>query len=815
MNTLPYARRLLATTALAAAFVSTAHARPTPPKTAPADSTAPSMLGATAPTDEKVQVIGHSYGDGVTGRAFGGGLIQHQDAAKSVSAVGRDFIAKQNPAENPMQLIALLPGANVSDTDPLGYTGGHISVRGLTESQMGFTLEGFPINDIGNFAVYPQEIVDAENLQTIRLAQGSADLDSPHISSSGGVVDMYMIDPKMRMGGQVDMTYGSFNATRGFARFDTGLIGNTNLRAYFSYSQGRQDHWRGRGWENKKHGEMKIVNDWGQDNRVSFIVVGNSLQNNAYPTVTKASYDTWGNGFENPVGGSGLAKGQPANTVYDQHFYKGDSNYYKLRPNPFLNIYSSMPSTFTLADHLTLSETPYFWYGYGNGGGAFNTNLSQFTYGKQTLTGSVGGINSGNQLLYNPSLTQTYRPGAVTKFTLTNGPNRLMIGYWFEYSKQRQTAPYSLVGSDGTPLNQWGDSNNVVLSNGVTAQYRDTLTQTQVHTPFIGDTLSLFHGKLTIDAGLKYSIVKRQGTNYLPNVSSKYVTTNYSEALPTADVRYKIDRHNQIFVSVATNFRTPQNYALYDSGSYTQKTGLYSTLANPNQRPEISISEEAGWRYEDDMFMSSLTYFHYNFTNRLYTQSLTDPNTGAFYTTNINGGGMHSNGVDAEFGTRPFHHIRPYISGEYLRAITDSNLPAGSGATTDYLPTKGKAAPQAPKWQVGFGLDYDDGSRFANFNLKYVGPQYATFMNDQRIPGYVRMNIGLGYRFPKFGIFKSPSVRLNLQNISNNNYLNWVNGVQPNAQATRGIFGKTVNGTAPTYTIASPFAAIATISSDF
>ncbi|WP_367160253.1 TonB-dependent receptor [Kozakia baliensis] len=819
--------RLFATSALVALAASKAYALPvsqvrsastekaSSPQAKPNQGQAPSMLGATSPTDEKIEVSGHSYGDGVTGRALGGGLMVNQDSPKSVSAITRDYIAKQNPALNPMQLIALLPGANVSDTDPMGMTGGHISVRGMTESQMGFTLEGFPINDIGNFAVYPQEIVDAENLRTVRLAQGSADLDSPHISASGGVVDMYMIDPKKRMGGQVDMTYGSFNATRGFARFDTGYIGNTNLRAYFSYSQGRQDHWRGPGWENKKHGEMKVVNDWGDGNRVSLAVVGNSLQNSAYPSVSMASWQKWGLGFNNPLNGNGLAKGDPANTVYDRHYYKGDNNYYKLRPNPFNNIYASMPSTFKLTDHVTMTETPYFWYGYGNGGGAYNTDMTAFTYGKQTLPGNVNGVTGSNVLLYNPSLTETYRPGATTKFTLTTGVNRLMIGYWFEYSKQRQTAPYSFVSTDGTPLSQWGDSGNVVLSNGIKAQYRDTLTQTQVHTPFIGDSLSLLHGKLTIDAGLKYSIVKRQGTNYLPDVSSKYVRTNYNEALPTASVRYKIDQKNQVFVSVATNYRMPQNYALYDSGSYNQRSGLYSTLANVNQKPEISISEEAGWRYQGDVISTSLTYFHYNFTNRLYTQSLTDPISGAFYTTNINGGGMHSDGVDAEIGTRPIHNIRPYVSLEYLHAVTDSNLPAGSGSSADYLHTKGKKAPQAPDWQVGFGLDYDDGKRFANFNLKYVAPQYSTFINDQKIPGYVRMNIGVGYRFPKVSIFRSPTVRLNLQNLSNNHYLNWVNSVQPNAKATRGIFGHTIAAGSPTYTIASPFAAIATISSDF
>jgi len=776
----------------------------TPAGTAPAAGAKddrPSMLGETAPTDERVEVTGHGrgYGDGVTGRAFGGGLMSNQDAPKSVSQVSRDYIAKQNPSLNPMQLIALLPGANVSDSDPGGMTGGHISVRGMTEAQMGFTLEGFPINDIGNFAVYPQEIVDSENLQSIKLEQGSADLDSPHISSAAGAVNMYMIDPLTRMGGKVDMTYGSYNLTRGFARFDTGYIGHTNLRAYFSYSQGRQDHWRGPGYENKKHGEMKIVNDWGQGNRISLAVVGNSLQNDAYPSTTLAQWQTLG-----------------VHNTYDRYFTGSNSTYYKLHPNPFTNIYASMPSTFTLTDHLTLTETPYFWYGYGNGGGAFATNISRYNYGNTVVSGSIGDLHSGSPLLYNPSLTETYRPGAVTKLIWKQGINRLMVGYWMEYSKQTQTSPYSQIGADGTPLDPWGGGPNLVLSNGVTAQYRNTLTQTHVFQPFIGDSISLLHDRLTIDAGLKYSIVDRRGTNYLPDVSARYVNQHFEKALPTAAVRYKLDSHNQVFFSVATNYRIPTNYSLYDSGSWIASSHQYSTRATPNTQPEISISEEAGWRYQDDLISSSITYFHYNFTDRLFTQTITDPVSGAYWTSNTNGGGEHSDGVDAEIGTRPiFYHLRPYVSVEYLHAVTDSNLAAASGSTTDYMPTKGKKAPQSPDWQVGFGLDYDDGHLFGSFNLKYVARQYSTFMDDQSIPGYTRMNIGLGYRFNDVGLFKHPAIRLNLQNISDHVNLNWVNSVQTNATTTRGIFGHTIRGAAPTYAIASPFAAIATFSSDF
>nr|WP_246387264.1 TonB-dependent receptor [Gluconacetobacter sacchari] len=810
------------------------------------------MLGATAPTDvrnEDVDIVGHTYSDGVNRQALGGGLMVKEDAPKSVSTITRDYIEKQAPGLNPMQLIQLLPGVNTSDSDPLGLTGGNMTVRGMTQAQISFTLEGFPINDIGSFQVYPQEIVDSENLRTVHLEQGSADLDSPSINATGGAVNMYMIDPKKRFGGRTDFTYGSYGATRGFLRIDTGLIGNTNMRAYFSFSDAEQDMWRGPGHSSRKHAEMKVVNDWGQGNRISLAIVGNTGVSSAFPTVNMSSWKKYGIGvMGGPIATSKDANGATvSNTVYASQWtgtnlptvYKSPQdtvtaanyNYYKLNQNPFTNIYASAPSTFTLTNHLVLTETPYFWYGDGGRGSAYSENLASQQYGSHKVTGSIGGYTSSSAkgaandiLLYGPTITETYRPGSVTKVTLTNGVNRLMIGYWFEYSKQMMTSPYGMIAPDGSPVDVWGGGPHLVLSNGMTAQYRDSVTQTTIHVPFIGDTLSLFHNRLTIDAGLKYAIVSRRGKNNLPDTSTgPYITQHWATALPTAAFRFKVNNENQLFASVSTNFREPANYGLYDAGTYYSNGG-YSTHGSSTVRPEISISEEFGWRYQGPLVASSLSYFHYNFTNRLYSQTTVDPeNPANYWTTNLNAGGAHSNGVDFEIGTRPLYNIRPYFSAEYLDARTDSNLVdtatikvgTKTYTTSGAAATKGKVAPQAPKYQFGFGLDYDNGHEYGSFNLKYVARQYSTFINDQSIPGYVRMNISVGYRFRDWGFFKSPHIQLNLQNISDNRYLGSVSSPRVTALGTTATNGAKITPAAPTYTIASPFAALASISTGF
>lgn len=784
------------TTAGDAAKGKKAASRPGP---AAADENAPSMMGATAPTDQKAELIEvrsarHSQ--------VAGGLMIKEDAPKSRSTVTSEYIDKQAAGLNPMQLIEMLPGVNTTSTDPMGLSGGHMTMRGLNESQIGFTLEGFPINDIGNYAVYPQEIVDPENLRSINVEQGSADLDSPHISATGGAVDMYLLDPKEKLGGKIVGSYGNYNQRRVFGRLDTGYVGNTNIKGYISFSDAAEDSWRGPGGQNKLHGETKWVSAWGQGNKISFSLLGNQGTSSLFPTTYM---DTWqAQGIHNAYQATWNPKSPSA-------------NYYELHRNPFTNIYASAPSTFTLTDHLTLTETPYFWYGDGNGGGAYSESLTSQQWGAQTMTASIGDHNASNTqslIVYNPSNTETYRPGSVTKLTLHTGINRLTVGYWFEYSKQIQTGPYSLVDyATGKPLDLLGGGPNMVLANGETAQYRDTLTQTRIHTMFIADSLSLLNNRLNIEAGLKYSVVNRDGQNNLPDTSTgKYISGAWQEPLPAVGIRYKINNENQLFASSTTNFRIPMNTSLYDSGAYSVARGGYSNQANPNLKAEYSISEEFGWRYQGPTVMSSVTYFHYNFTNSLYSQTVNTGN-GQSYTRSINGGNSHADGVDFEIGTRPiFYHFRPYFSAEYINRRTDSNVAAGNG---DYVFSKGKFAPQTPRYQFGLNLDYDDGHLFGGYSLKYVARQYATFTNDQHIPSYITMNIDLGYRFKDWGPMKSPTLKLNLRNITDRHYLGFVNATAANALATTGMYGTSIKGGSATYSIAAPFSVTGSASVDF
>ena len=133
----------------------------------------------------------------VTGHPDPEGRLPDQTTPQAVSAISADFIVKQAPTLNAFQLVSLLPGANVSSSDPYGLSNySSLTLRGFGQDQIGVLMEGAPQNDIGYYYAYPSQFADAENLRQISLAQGAGDIDSPTVVSAGGFLSLWLDDPK-------------------------------------------------------------------------------------------------------------------------------------------------------------------------------------------------------------------------------------------------------------------------------------------------------------------------------------------------------------------------------------------------------------------------------------------------------------------------------------------------------------------------------------------------------------------------------------------------------------------------------------------
>jgi hypothetical protein len=746
-------------------------------------ATAPAPHKPSRTTAEEVVVVAAKR------KAVGGGLIKQQTEPKSVSTVSSAYIQTQASIQNAYQYIQLAPGALVSTTDPFGLSEQFsINVRGLGQDELGYVLEGMPLNDIGYYVAYPSQFIDSENIDEVSLAQGSADLDSPVISAAGGLMSINMLDPSVDPGGSVDAAYGSYHTDREFIRLDSGLIGDTGLRGFISYSHTDSDQWRGPGAVKRQHIDWKFVKEWGDGNRVTWSGEYHDGITPTYTLPTLQQYQQFGNNYN-----------------YTPTFSPGDYNYWRINDGTFRIVYMAAPARLTLTDTLVLNVTPYWQYGYGNS-----------PYPNQPLseTGNYEGVD-GPYTINIPNYAATggvvqanyqdlqYRSGLVAKLTYTLGHNSILFGAWTDYSDETDTESFTGLSPSGVPGDIWADTDAGLLRlpNGQLFLAGGDHVITRTNMVFVADTLHLLDDTLTVEAGFKEAMVSRDGTNSVPGPQYR-ADINNAEPLPGLAVRYQATPQDQFFLSATTNFRTPSEATFFNQ----YYDGMITTQANTNQKPEYSISEEVGYRYGGNLLTASVDLFNYNFTDRQIATL-----NSQMVNISTNAGGQTSRGIDAEAGTRAWNHISTYASFEYLNATIDNDISTGG----DYAPTRGKTAVRSPRVQAGLGLSYDDGDVFGNIGLKFVDKQYATFMDDQSIPAYVTMDTALGYRFPSVGLKGRPEIKLNLINLNEGSYLSGVATPTTNANTVIGRYGTVIPGTAPTYYLSAGFTALVTLRQAF
>lgn len=725
----------------------------------------------------------------VTGHPDPEGLLPDQHAPKAQSAISADFITKQAPTLNAFQLVGLLPGANVSSSDPYGLsTSSSLTLRGLGQDEIGVLLEGAPQNDIGYYYAYPAQFADAENLKQITLAQGAVDLDSPTVGGAGGLLSLTLDDPKASPQALVNLSLGSYAARRAFVRVDSGTIGQTGLKAFVSYSNIRADNWRGAGFDTRQHVDAKLLNEWGNGNRASLAVSFNDANSSTYPSPTLADWQAAGRGFN-----------------YDRNYSAGNTNYWRLYRAPFRNVYLAAPLHLVLSDRLTLDTTSYLQFGYGNS--PYGTELATAgnflgteALGPVALPGAVDGVAT---VLGNYTGDQV-RGGTVGKLTLTAGAHRIIAGLWFDYGTDRVLQTYGVVRADGRPVDPWGYQETAIRTDdGRLLAYEDQRTVTVTKAFFLADSITLTP-KLSVDLGFKGVDLLRNGRNYLPGPQSAVRRDSFA-ALPRAAVHYRLDDRQQLFANVSTNFRGPNEFTLYNS----YYGGDLSTQGTNALKNEYSVSQEIGYRYIGPSLSASVTAFHYHFRNRQLA-TLVDVG-GAQVNSTLNAGSQTSYGVDGEIDYRPAAGVSLYVSGEYLHARLDNDLQVGA----DFLPTRGKRAVSSPDFQLGLGGTYDDGRFFGSSALKYVARQYATFVNDESIPGYATLDLSVGVHLAEWLDGKRTDLRLNAINVTNPRVLSGVASITTNAQDTIGRGGSVIAGAAPAYYVGSGAAVIATLSRVF
>jgi iron complex outermembrane receptor protein len=753
--------------------------------------------------------------------SLGGGLMSIQTAPKAVSTITRDAIVKAAPGSNFTQMITSIPGVNASTDDVTGLADGNFSVRGFTGNEVGVTVNGAPISDSGNYAVYATEYGDTENYGDITVEQGIPDVDQPDSGAAGGHIAWATIDPSHDPGVDFTQTFGSHDYERTFIRLNTGDIGP--VRSWLSYSWNSVDKWRGAGDLDVYKIDGKSIYTIDSDNTIAASLQYNHEVRNSYYGPTMAQVATNGYYYD-----------------YDTTYKSpGDTNFYKLHVNPFENYILSLDGEFRLNSDMHLSVIPYFQYGSGGGSGAANyfaetQNVSgnQYEYANQDLNGDgqiVTGPNGTKSLVYDVSHSITYRPGVLAKINEEFGANdSLEYGFWYERPRQEQYETWNTANyATGVPDDLWGNSHFVNYPDGQIQELYNEYTITQTEKVFVTNTWTPSDQWL-VSLGAAYLHIKRSGYDFeYPGANIPASATcaspsacrvefggdfegTYSKITPALGVKFSPDDKNQIYYGLGSTFRGPPNGALAVNGAANDVQSNGTVYLN---KPETAWNSDLGWRYYGERFSTNVMLYNSNFRNRQISGY--DQLSGQSIYVQIPK--LQMRGANAEGSVNLTDDLKLYASYTYTKATVESNLNSyGDGI----YPTDGKQLYNTPR-NIGYlALNYDHGPYWAGINGTFHSSFYGDYMNTERVGGYSTLGLNAGYRFDDFGSWlKKPYVKFNVFNLADHRaFINANNAgafLASNPNHITDVNGTSLFASAPYYTLLEPRTFMITIGGSF
>ena len=464
------------------------------------------------------------------------------------------FIQHEAPGQTINDTINMLPGVSFQNNDPYGSAGGTLSIRGFDASRISQTLDGLPLNDTGNYALYSNQQVDPELIEQVNVNLGTTDVDSPTAAASGSTVNIRTRNPTKDFHVRVQGSAGDFDFFRVFGVVDTGEFGPWGTRAFLSASSASNRVPFGNiGQINKKQINAKIYQPIGSNgdfisiaghynkNRNMFFgsvplrvdltqglaptaagqaprVVG-SLSTNRFPRNADERDYTIAPCTLNLAARPGLADLANVTTC-------GTSFDERYNPSNTGNIRVS--SRFTLADGLVLTVEPSYQYTLANGGGTTDVNEKFFAQAAANgvpatnLTGYINNVayagrdlNGDGDLLDTvrmlaPSTTQTNRYGVISNLRYEfSADQSIRFAYTFDRGRHRQTGEVAGLATNGQPLYFFPRDNPLKDVTGATLQKRDRLSIALLN-QFSAEYSGRFFDALTVTAGVRAPFFTRK-----------------------------------------------------------------------------------------------------------------------------------------------------------------------------------------------------------------------------------------------------------------------------------------------------------------
>lgn len=193
------------------------------------------------------------------------GGVTIPDSPKARNVLTQEVIERQVPGNTILNALNLVPGVNFTQSDAYGSSGGNLRVRGFDGARVSLTFDGIPLNDSGNYAIYPNQQLDPELIEQVNVNLGATDVDSPTASASGGTINYRTRMPTEEFGALLSGSIGDNSYFRWFGLIDTGVFTPIGTRAFISASSTQNDKFKGAGKISKDQFNARIYQPIGSN----------------------------------------------------------------------------------------------------------------------------------------------------------------------------------------------------------------------------------------------------------------------------------------------------------------------------------------------------------------------------------------------------------------------------------------------------------------------------------------------------------------------------------------------------------------------
>jgi len=782
-----------------------------------------------------------------TNQSVGG--VRIPDSPKAKVVLTQELIERQRPGQSVNEIINLVPGVSFTNNDPWGSSGGSFTIRGFSSDRISQTFDGLPLNDSGNYAIYTNQQVDPELIESVNVNLGSTDVDSPTAAAVGGTVNINTLMPTDDFGAMASVSYGNIVAEgsgdrpfhRVFGMVNTGDLTGHGTKAWLSASRAYNEaSFANYGKIEKAQYNAKVYQAIGASG--DFISVAGHLNVNrnnfgGSPGSAAAFAGDKSARFYN-IGGVGYpcTISTAANPgVADQTNTCGTQ--FERRYNPSNTGNVRLNSRFTLTDKLTLSVDGGYQYVKANGGGTTSAYEGFFYQGTTPLTGYFGGsayfgrdINgdgtlgvdtNGNGLiqgaesdrftLLNPSQTVTNRWIGIANLAYDfDDNNRVRLSYSYDRARHRQTGEGGLLQLSGEPFDVFPMNDPLTDSAGNILQKRDRksyATLNQVAGEYRGQ---FFQDMLTVTLGVRAPFFQRDLNQYCfttalngnvncvagGDVAAYSAANPYavnangtpSGAAPPQSRTYKYDK---LLPNVGAVFKLPPEISL--AGSYAANISvpgtdtLYNSIYLPGNSSASKPVAETSDSFDLGLrYQTSIVQASLTGWYAKYKNRIASAfNDVCDCSIDTNLGAVKKYGIDGSVSVRPIPELLIYAFGSYIDSEIGADVQTGP---TTFAATKGNRERGAPAYLWGGRVQGTLGPVDLGAQIKRTGSRYLNDINTFKVAGYTIVDLDLRYNLANLGLEKT-FVQVNVSNLFDKFYIGSFSGGLTTASSTNVNFG--------------------------